>query len=121
MGANRKTRGTAIGFGSKNWHSEAIGLFYTDDGHRIDDSFDLDTWAWVKEAACTGTNPEAWFDGYSDVARLAHICGTCPVRTECLDYALAHRETGFWGGLTETERKHLLADQPPAKENHDEV
>jgi hypothetical protein len=33
------------------------------------------------------------------------LCMTCPVRDECLDYALDTGETeGIWGGLTPEER-----------------
>lgn len=34
------------------------------------------------------------------------VCATCPVRTECLDHAITHRETdGVWGGLDRLERQ----------------
>lgn len=38
------------------------------------------------------------------------ICAVCQVRRECLDYAVTIREPyGIWGGLTEVERRQLLA------------
>jgi WhiB family transcriptional regulator, redox-sensing transcriptional regulator len=38
------------------------------------------------------------------------MCRSCPVRPECAAHALTAREPyGVWGGLTETERWHLLA------------
>lgn len=37
------------------------------------------------------------------------ICSGCPVRTSCLEHALAHDERyGVWGGLTDAERRVLL-------------
>jgi hypothetical protein len=40
------------------------------------------------------------------------ICAQCPVRTECLDYALSRPEKyGTWGGLNEDER---ASERPPA-------
>lgn len=37
------------------------------------------------------------------------LCGACPVRSDCLDYALGVRERhGIWGGLNELERRLLL-------------
>jgi WhiB family transcriptional regulator, redox-sensing transcriptional regulator len=34
------------------------------------------------------------------------ICMACPVREECLDYALSNDERfGIWGGLSERERR----------------
>jgi WhiB family redox-sensing transcriptional regulator len=45
-------------------------------------------------------------------ARAKSICAECPVRAECLDYALSIREPhGIWGGLTEAERRLLIADE----------
>jgi len=37
----------------------------------------------------------------------------CPVRQECLDYALRVREPfGIWGGLNEAERRALTTTAP---------
>jgi len=37
------------------------------------------------------------------------VCGACPVRAECLDWAVETRQdAGVWGGLTENERAELL-------------
>ena len=36
------------------------------------------------------------------------MCARCPVRTECLEYALGNQEKfGIWGGLSERERRQL--------------
>ncbi len=36
------------------------------------------------------------------------VCLSCDVRSECLEYALAHDERfGIWGGLSERERRRL--------------
>lgn len=33
------------------------------------------------------------------------VCGLCPVRAECLEYAITHNQTeGVWGGMGESER-----------------
>jgi WhiB family transcriptional regulator, redox-sensing transcriptional regulator len=38
------------------------------------------------------------------------ICAECPVRMECLDFALYTRESyGIWGGMNELERRRHLA------------
>jgi hypothetical protein len=34
-------------------------------------------------------------------------CGSCPIRVECLQWAIDHEEFGVWGGLTETQRRSL--------------
>lgn len=57
-----------------------------------------------------------------------HICNTCKVKKECLEYALTTREShGVWGGLTTPERERLremtLLDEKvgPAKEQLKEI
>lgn len=34
------------------------------------------------------------------------LCGTCPVRANCQDFARSHHEYGYWGGESEEDR-HL--------------
>jgi len=68
---------------------------------------------WRRAAACLGTDPELfWPDtGYSTEAQTICDGGPttpgCPVKTECLRYALATGQTeGIWGGLSPAERQH---------------
>ena len=62
---------------------------------------------WRADAACKDVDTEVFFPVTDEGARLAlSICATCPVRFECLDWAIATRQDdGVWGGLTETARK----------------
>lgn len=67
---------------------------------------------WQMEAACRFFPSDLFFSvGTSDSARADQerakaVCRTCPVREECLDYALAsNQEFGVWGGLSEDERR----------------
>ncbi len=75
--------------------------------------------SWQTKAACKGPHASAFFPP-SRIERKEErlrreqwakaICSGCPVRSECLEYALRIRELhGIWGGLNETERKELLA------------
>ena len=42
-------------------------------------------------------------------ARAKRICHGCPVRVECLEWALTMREPhGVWGGRSESERKQMI-------------
>ena len=79
----------------------------------------LDTDArWQDLAVCKGMDPTTFFGpehaetvkekrDREDAAK--EVCNTCPVKQECLEYALEAREAyGIWGGLTELERKALL-------------
>jgi WhiB family redox-sensing transcriptional regulator len=64
---------------------------------------------WHERALCAQTDPEAFFPEKGGSTREAKkICSSCPVRAECLAYALAHDERfGIWGGLSERERRRL--------------
>lgn len=71
------------------------------------------SWAWQDDAACRGEDLALFFgtEGERPPARDVRerkakaICGQCPVRNECLDFALTRPEKdGLWGGLSEDER-----------------
>ena len=67
-------------------------------------------YAWMHQARCRGANPTEFFpsDGLG-VESAQHICDGCPVRAECLEYALVNRiEHGVWGGASERERRRIL-------------
>jgi WhiB family redox-sensing transcriptional regulator len=64
---------------------------------------------WQERALCAQTDPEAFFPEKGGSTRAAkHTCFGCPVKNECLEYALARDERfGIWGGLSERERRAL--------------
>lgn len=73
---------------------------------------------WSERAACRDDpDPDDWHpvgNGGTTGAgadRAKGICnGDCPVRRECLDYALARRGIhGIWGGLDDEQRRKLRA------------
>jgi WhiB family redox-sensing transcriptional regulator len=61
---------------------------------------------WMAEAACAGsTDPDSFFPEKGASPEAIAVCGRCPVRTECLGYAVEHDERfGIWGGLSARER-----------------
>lgn len=68
---------------------------------------------WGKRAICQEADPEELFVEGAAQNRAKAVCTGCPVRTECLAYALDHRiEHGVWGGMTEKERRGLLRRRP---------
>lgn len=65
---------------------------------------------WVGYAACRDADPGLFFAGTEggDTRTAQRICAGCPVRDECLDWALAAgMPYGVWGGTTEQERRRL--------------
>lgn len=64
---------------------------------------------WREDAACRGVDTDVFFPVTEEEAGPAKtVCASCPVREECLEFALQTRqEDGVWGGLTETERRRL--------------
>lgn len=65
--------------------------------------------AWMADGLCAETDPEAFYPEKGGSTREGKaVCAGCPVRAECLEYALENRERhGIWGGLSERERRKL--------------
>jgi WhiB family redox-sensing transcriptional regulator len=68
---------------------------------------------WMESASCAGVDSAIFFvDEGRSVARARSVCRACPVRQDCLDYALTNGERyGVWGGLTERERCKVVRGQ----------
>ena len=66
--------------------------------------------AWYRDALCKDHPEVEWFPapGESSVAAML-ICGRCPVRDDCLHYALEMGPTleGIWAGTSKRGRQHL--------------
>jgi WhiB family redox-sensing transcriptional regulator len=64
---------------------------------------------WKADAACRDLPTSLFFpDAEADSAPALAVCAGCPVREQCLDFALRTRQDdGVWGGHTESERKRL--------------
>lgn len=79
---------------------------------QYDDTLGRDT-EWQDSALCAETDPEAFFPEKGMPAdEPKRVCRNCKVRAECLEYALEHGiRFGVWGGLSERERRRLLAQQ----------
>lgn len=72
----------------------------------------MDQQHWRRHAKC-GDLPLAEADRlfFVDVGRRSTeaktYCSTCPVRRECLTFAITYNEVGIWAGFTVKERKSL--------------
>lgn len=68
-----------------------------------------ETLTWPEQAHCRDTDPDAFFPEVERVNQLGavrRICHGCPVRQQCLNYAMDHPElVGVWGGLTTSQRR----------------
>ncbi len=77
-------------------------------------TFDWDDEGWRDRAACRDVDPELFFpvgstgDAVQEIEAAKAVCRTCPVRAECLEFALqANQEAGVWGGASEEERRKM--------------
>jgi hypothetical protein len=67
------------------------------------------------ELPCSNYPDAFFYDEDAAVAGFKHqyktakkLCAGCPIRLECLEYALAaDEEYGVWGGLSPVERRRL--------------
>lgn len=68
---------------------------------------------WREEGLCCQVDPEPFFPEKGGSSRRAkEICMSCPVRSTCLETALATQEPfGVWGGLSAQERRELLRER----------
>lgn len=72
---------------------------------------------WQTRAACRDVDPELFFPPSDDdtsvivaghLAAIAPICGSCPVATECLRFALdTGQDYGLWAATTPTDRRAI--------------
>lgn len=64
--------------------------------------------AFVDRGACRGEDQNLFYPQLGESAAPAKaLCSECPVKAECLAWALAHEKQGIWGGTSERERRRL--------------
>ncbi|HXU96825.1 MAG TPA: WhiB family transcriptional regulator [Jiangellaceae bacterium] len=69
---------------------------------------------WRHIAACRDEDPELFFPigntgpALLQIEEAKSVCRRCPVREDCLQFALeSGQDAGVWGGLSEDERRAL--------------
>jgi WhiB family redox-sensing transcriptional regulator len=66
--------------------------------------------AWMAQGNCADQPPSLFFpsDGVG-VEHAKRICADCPVRSQCLEYAIENRiDHGVWGGTSERQRRRII-------------
>jgi RNA polymerase sigma factor (sigma-70 family) len=67
---------------------------------------------WQLKAACRQEDLESFFPISGVQMRIAQMCGACPVREACLDFAQKNSITvGTWGGTSPDDRRRLRKQQ----------
>lgn len=68
---------------------------------------------WMEFALCREVGGDLWHPDEGEgqtymTNRAKEVCNRCPVKPECLDYAMRNGELlGVWGGTTPAERKRM--------------
>lgn len=69
---------------------------------------------WPSYAACLEADPELFFPigetgpALVQIEEAKAVCARCPVRQQCLQWALdTEQHAGIWGGMSEMERRSL--------------
>jgi WhiB family transcriptional regulator, redox-sensing transcriptional regulator len=78
---------------------------------------------WWDFAACLGTDTDSFFPAKGQPSGAAkRLCARCPVRAQCLEYALDYESThlgaphGVWGGKSPQQRRKILLDREEMQE-----
>lgn len=82
---------------------------------------------WRDSAECKGEDPELFFpysrgpSGQLQAQVAKAVCGRCPVKNECLQWALdsSPMPEGIWGGTDEDERADIVRNRAkPARRRY---
>jgi WhiB family redox-sensing transcriptional regulator len=66
---------------------------------------------WKDKGACRTADTKLFYPGVgTNGAEAKAICKSCPVMTECREWAIPNEKFGIWGGLSERERRNLRTD-----------
>ena len=64
--------------------------------------------AWMARAACREVDTAVFFPSRGEATDEARaVCAACPVRRECLAYAVESEEEGVWAGTSKRERRAM--------------
>lgn len=71
--------------------------------------------SWMVRGACRGEDSDLFFAPDNErqperevrEGKARAVCDVCPVKAECLDYAVGTGQVGMWGGTDDEQRKSL--------------
>jgi WhiB family redox-sensing transcriptional regulator len=66
---------------------------------------------WLESALCAQVDPELFYPtpGGPEIRPARQICNDCPVRLDCINWAIGQRERrGIWGGYSGSQLGHLV-------------
>ena len=79
---------------------------------------------WRTEAACRGKDPDYWHPPQDQpwlVYKAIKICAKCPVKQQCLEFALTFTPTedqyGIYGGYNPKQRNQIRLGETPRPMN----
>ena len=82
-------------------------------------------YAWRKIAVCRDTDPDLFFpvgttgQALVQIDRAKEVCDQCPVKRDCLEFALeTNQDSGIWGGTSEEERRKLRREYVARQKGH---
>ena len=71
-------------------------------------------YGWRQHAICRDTDPDLFFpigttgQALVQIDRAEEVCSECPVKVDCLEFALeTNQDSGIWGGASEEERRMI--------------
>ncbi len=71
-------------------------------------------YGWRQHAICRDTDPDLFFpigttgQALVQIDRAREVCNQCPVKIDCLEFALeTNQDSGIWGGASEEERRMI--------------
>lgn len=68
-----------------------------------------DYWDWAPQGLCIRFMAKKTFELREKISQAKFICSACPVKTDCLIWALLYNEYGIWGGTSRQDRDKLYS------------
>lgn len=70
-----------------------------------------DYWEWSYLGLCKDPRLSSMFGLKGKIQSAKAWCEICPVKEDCLLWAVIYKESGVWGGTTDSERKEQFSKE----------